>query len=102
MFYYAGHGTKDGALRVGEAALVRAISEAKKRGRTVVIMAHRPSAIAACDLLLMLEGGQPRAYGPKDQVLRETTQNYAQLQTGQKRAVAAARPAPAPQAAQGS
>ena len=63
----------------GEAALINAIKEAKERGRTVVIMAHRPSAIAACDLLLMLEGGQPRAFGPKDKVLRETTSNYNQV-----------------------
>lgn len=67
---------------LGEAALVNALKEAKTRGRTVVIMAHRPSAIAACDLLLMLEGGQPRAFGPKDQVLRETTSNYPQLVQG--------------------
>ncbi len=76
----------------GEAALVMAIKDAKARGRAVVIMAHRPSAIAACDFLLMLEGGQPRAYGPKDDVLRETTTNYPQLVQGQ----GAARP---PQAA---
>ena len=67
----------------GEAALVNAIKAAKERGRSVVIMAHRPSAIAACDYLLMLEGGQPRAYGPKDEVLRETTTNYPQLVQGQ-------------------
>ncbi|MGB0853432.1 MAG: type I secretion system permease/ATPase [Pikeienuella sp.] len=67
---------------LGEAALVNALKEAKARGRTVVIMAHRPSAIAACDLLLMLENGQPRAFGPKDQVLRETTSNYPQLVQG--------------------
>ncbi|MEM7524224.1 MAG: type I secretion system permease/ATPase, partial [Pseudomonadota bacterium] len=46
---------------LGEAALVNAIREAKERGRTVIIMAHRPSAIAACDYLLVLEGGAPRA-----------------------------------------
>ncbi len=63
----------------GEAALVNAIVEAKGRGRTVIIMAHRPSAIAACDLLLVLEGGQPRAFGPKDEVLRQTTQNHQQI-----------------------
>ncbi|MEM7545811.1 MAG: type I secretion system permease/ATPase [Pseudomonadota bacterium] len=68
----------------GEAALVTAIKDAKERGRSVVIMAHRPSAIAACDYLLMLEGGQPRAYGPKDDVLRETTTNYPQLVQGQQ------------------
>ncbi|MEO1612935.1 MAG: type I secretion system permease/ATPase, partial [Pseudomonadota bacterium] len=91
----------------GEAALVQAIKDAKERGRTVVIMAHRPSAIAACDLLLMIEAGQPRAFGPKDEVLRETTQNYAQLAANQRAparpggpaaAPGQAQPAPAPQA----
>ena len=43
----------------GEAAPINAIKEAKTRV-TVVIMAHRPSAIAACDLLLMLRRGSPR------------------------------------------
>ncbi len=82
---------------MGEAALINAIKEAKSRGRTVVIMAHRPSAIAACDLLLMLEAGTPRAFGPKDEVLRQTTANYPQLVQGQgpagATAAAPARPA---------
>ncbi|MFV0473464.1 MAG: type I secretion system permease/ATPase, partial [Pikeienuella sp.] len=73
----------------GEQALVNAIVEAKARGRTVVIMAHRPSAIAACDHLLMLEGGAPRAFGPKDDVLRQITANYQQI--------AQARPQPSAQ-----
>jgi len=79
----------------GEAALINAIKEAKSRGRTVVIMAHRPSAIAACDLLLMLEAGAPRAFGPKEEVLRQTTANYPQLVQGQPPAgvTAGARPA---------
>lgn len=79
----------------GEAALVNAIKDAKERGRSVVIMAHRPSAIAACDFLLMLEGGQPRAYGPKDEVLRETTTNYPQLVQGKPAARAPAQIPPA-------
>ena len=80
---------------MGEAALINAIKEAKSRGRTVVIMAHRPSAIAACDLLLMLEAGAARAFGPKDEVLRQTTANYPQLVQGQAPAgvTAGARPA---------
>ena len=41
----------------GEQALVDAIRDAKSRGRTVIIMAHRPSAIAACDYLLMIDRG---------------------------------------------
>jgi ATP-binding cassette subfamily C protein len=63
----------------GEQALIAAIQDFKARGHTVVIMAHRPSAIAACDLLLMLQDGAVRAFGPKDQVLRETTANYPQI-----------------------
>jgi ATP-binding cassette subfamily C protein len=63
----------------GEQALVLAIKDLRERGRSVVVMAHRPSAIAACDVLLMLDRGAVRAFGPKEEVLRETTANYPQL-----------------------
>ena len=62
-------------------------------------MAHRPSAIAACDLLLMVQDGAVRAFGPKDQVLRETTANYPQIvrNAGAPGGITAAvRPAPQP------
>ena len=79
----------------GEQALVLAIKDLKTRGRTVVVMAHRPSAIAACDVLLMLDRGQTRAFGPRDQVLRETTANYPQLVAGRQAKPARQEPAPA-------
>ncbi len=63
----------------GEQALVQAINGAKSRGRTVIVMAHRPSAIAACDLLLMLEDGAQVDFGPRDEVLRRRTRNYPHL-----------------------
>lgn len=63
----------------GEQALVLAIKDLRERGRTTIIMAHRPSAIAACDMLLVLDHGAVRAFGPKEAVLRETTANYPQL-----------------------
>lgn len=63
----------------GEQALVDAIRDAKSRGRTVLIMAHRPSAIAACDLLLMIDKGQQVDFGPRDEVLKKRTRNYPQL-----------------------
>jgi len=63
----------------GEQALVDAIREAKSRGKTVVVMAHRPSAIAACDLLLMLDKGLQVDFGPRDEVLKKRTRNYPQL-----------------------
>ena len=63
----------------GEQALVDAIRDAKSRGRTVIIMAHRPSAIAACDYLLMIDRGAQVEFGPRDEVLKKRTRNYPQL-----------------------
>ncbi|HSF64583.1 MAG TPA: ATP-binding cassette domain-containing protein, partial [Paracoccaceae bacterium] len=57
----------------GSAALATAIRAARDAGQAVLIMAHRPGAIAECDTLLMLDSGQRRALGPRDQVLRQTT-----------------------------
>ena len=62
----------------GEAAVIAAIRGAKGRGRSVVVMAHRPSAIALCDRLLVLKGGKPVDCGPRDQVLHRTTENAPQ------------------------
>ena len=58
----------------GELALSRAILSVKARGGIVVVVAHRPSALAAVDKVLVLTNGQMQAFGPKDEVLRRTTQ----------------------------
>ncbi|SCB50998.1 ATP-binding cassette, subfamily C [Rhizobium multihospitium] len=58
----------------GELALSRAILSVKARGGIVVVVAHRPSALAAIDKVLVLTNGQMQAFGPKDEVLRRTTQ----------------------------
>ena len=63
----------------GEEALVAAIEATKADGRSVVVMAHRPSAIRACDLLLMLRDGKPVAFGPRDEVLRKVTAGGGQV-----------------------
>lgn len=63
----------------GEATLVQAIRDAKERGCAVIVMAHRPSAIAACDKLLVMNDGQQQAFGPSDEILRQTTSNHAQV-----------------------
>lgn len=57
----------------GEAAVVRAIGNARARGATVIIIAHRRGVLAAVDRLLVLEDGKPRMIGPaKDVVARLT------------------------------
>jgi ATP-binding cassette, subfamily C, bacterial len=42
-------------------------------------MAHRPAGIAECDLILVLENGTAKAFGPRDEVLRAQVRNYAQI-----------------------
>ncbi|MDR9394087.1 MAG: type I secretion system permease/ATPase [Roseovarius sp.] len=64
----------------GSEAVNKAIKGFKSEEHAVLIMAHRPAAIKECDMLLMLEGGAVRAYGPKEQVLQEVTKNYADIQ----------------------
>ncbi len=66
----------------GDAALSAAIADLRRREKTVVVMAHRPSAIAAVDQLLMLRDGKQVAFGPKDDVIKEVTQKAQQ--TSQK------------------
>ena len=64
---------------LGSAALNTAIRTLKAEGRSVLIMAHRPAAIQECDLLLVLADGARKAFGPRDQVLREQVKNYTEL-----------------------
>jgi ATP-binding cassette subfamily C protein len=58
----------------GEAALGEAIAGVRRRGAIVVVVAHRPSAIANLNKLLVLNDGRVRAFGPRDRVLSQTTQ----------------------------
>jgi ATP-binding cassette subfamily C exporter for protease/lipase len=69
----------------GEQALVRTLLALKTLGTTIIVITHRTSVLAAVDLMLILQDGQIKAYGPRDDVL-------AALQKG---AQAAAAPAPA-------
>ncbi len=62
----------------GDAALTRAIAIARKKGKTVIVMAHRPSAIAAVDLLLALRDGKQADFGPKEEVLARMTEQRQQ------------------------
>ena len=48
----------------------RAILGVKQRGGIVILIAHRPSALAAVDQVLVMADGRPQAFGPKDEVLK--------------------------------
>jgi ATP-binding cassette, subfamily C, type I secretion system permease/ATPase len=53
----------------GEAALTEAIASVRRRGGIVIVVAHRPSALAAVDHVLVLQGGRMTNFGPKAEVL---------------------------------
>ncbi len=64
----------------GNMALNQAIRDFKAAGKAILIMAHRPAAIQECDMLLMIEDGARKAFGPKEAVLQEVVKNHAAIQ----------------------
>lgn len=57
----------------GEEALTAAVERVKARGGVVVVIAHRPSALAAVDFVAVMQNGRMSTFGPKDEVLRKQT-----------------------------
>lgn len=53
----------------GDEALTKAVLSVRARGGIIVVIAHRPSAIAGVDLLLVMKEGRQQAVGPKDAIL---------------------------------
>ena len=63
----------------GVAALNAAVWRFKRKGNTVLIIAHRPAAIQECDTLMVIENGQITAFGPKEDILRKMVKNHADI-----------------------
>ena len=58
----------------GDEALTRAILGVRERKGIVIVIAHRPSAIAGVDNILVMNQGRVQAFGPKDEVLSKVLQ----------------------------
>jgi ATP-binding cassette subfamily C exporter for protease/lipase len=54
---------------VGESALMKSVLELKAKGKTVILITHRPGAVAAADQLVILQDGQIQISGPRDGVV---------------------------------
>ena len=54
----------------GEDSLTKAIQGIRARGGIVVVVAHRPSALDAVDLVAVINAGQLTAFGPRDEILK--------------------------------
>jgi PrtD family type I secretion system ABC transporter len=61
----------------GDLSLSKAIQGVRQRGGIVVVVAHRPSALASLDQVLVMAGGAMQAFGPKDEVLGSVAQFMA-------------------------
>ncbi len=70
----------------GEAALDNAIRVSLARGASVLVIAHRPSALASIQRIMVLNDGRAVALGPRDEIMRKIMQrppgtNVQQLPT---------------------
>lgn len=57
----------------GDAALSHAIAGVRERGGIAILVAHRPSALANVNYVLVMQGGRMQAMGPRDEVLQKIT-----------------------------
>lgn len=66
----------------GEEALNESLESLKRAGSTIVLVAHRLNPLSQVDRVLVLEGGQLQADGPRDDVIEqvptETIERFAQ------------------------
>ncbi len=58
---------------VGEQALLAALIDLRKRGKTIVLITHRTSIISVTSKLLLLQDGTAKMFGPTNQVIEKLT-----------------------------
>jgi ATP-binding cassette, subfamily C, bacterial PrsD len=61
----------------GEQALTQAILGVRARGGVVIVIAHRPSALAGVDLILVMADGKVQSLGPKEEILTKVLRPVA-------------------------
>lgn len=69
---------------VGEQALLAAIIDLRKRGKTIVVITHRTRILSATTKLLLLHEGMAKLFGPTDQVMAALTQQQQAAQQAQQ------------------
>lgn len=53
----------------GEASVRQALDELRQQGKTVIVIAHRPSLLAASDALVVIQKGAISNFGPTAQIM---------------------------------
>ena len=64
----------------GDQALAQAIHALRAAGKIVVCIAHRPSALTALNMVLMIEAGKMRSFGPRDEVMGQVVRHPRAVQ----------------------
>ena len=57
----------------GEQALLTALIDLRKRGKTIVLITHRTSILSVTTKLLLLQDGTTRLFGPTNQIIEKLT-----------------------------
>jgi ATP-binding cassette subfamily C exporter for protease/lipase len=78
----------------GENALLRAVQGLKAKGKTVVLISHRPGIVSVADRLLILHQGTVQASGPRDGVLAALQQQRESIQAAQVASTSSGQAAP--------
>ena len=65
----------------GDEALTKAILGVRARGGVAVVVAHRPSAIAGVDYILVMAKGRQQQFGPKEEILTRVAQPQTAART---------------------
>ncbi len=65
---------------VGEQALLAALTDLRKRGKTIVLITHRTSIISVTTKLLLLQEGTAKMFGPTNQIIEKLTKQQQQAQ----------------------
>jgi len=65
----------------GENGLASAIDTLRKHGSVVIVVSHRPSALTALDMAMVLYQGRAIAFGPREEVFARVARSAAQAAT---------------------
>ncbi|MFL6795133.1 MAG: type I secretion system permease/ATPase [Sphingomicrobium sp.] len=57
----------------GDQQLIQTLSDLKKQGSTILIVAHRLSVLPIIDKLMVVRDGRVAMYGPRDQIVAQLT-----------------------------
>jgi ATP-binding cassette subfamily C exporter for protease/lipase len=65
---------------IGEQALLNAVLDLRQRGKTIVMITHRPNVINVTTKLLLMRDGAVNMFGPTPQIMASLAQAQAQVQ----------------------